>query len=551
MKMKVVASLAFLLNTLLFGSYYSVAKEMLGRVDPIVFIFLVMMTLVPPALCIIAVSWRNMTRAAVKSGFLLGSCLYLGLCMLAVALKYNTATGTAFFPSLNGLVAALFTWMFLRQPITKGTWFAGLVSVVGAVMLMMNASMGGPRGALIAFLGGLFCTFYVFLADREQKDPAAYWPLFGVELLTMALWANLVALLFGNWQVVNFVLPKDVGIVLYIGIGTTFLPTLFTVLLQKYISPVTVSFIYILEPILGAVVAFLYLHEVLPLDGYLGGGLIVAGALIHTWGALERPASRLVLRRKLSVAGERVHTSFVGVLVYPLLCCAVGVFIAYKLGGFPPSAWRDLYRLSPQIPSLLHQGQGGAVFLLIAQSCSWLIAWVSLIVMGCLATYRAVGKLSAAPAPTEVVSVDVRTLRQMGYMPYTRSARRRRKVENPRVQRRRQQRRERLVHMEARLRTRAEQDILHELSEADFDDWAEFDTQYDMPAPHVTGRKSGKIRLVACPDKDWSGAPSIKNGLLAEACEEQPVQMSREQYNDAFGHWAYWDDLGTTEVRER
>ena len=53
MKMKVIAGLAFLLNTLLFGSYYSVAKEALERVDPIVFTFFVMMTLVPPAICII------------------------------------------------------------------------------------------------------------------------------------------------------------------------------------------------------------------------------------------------------------------------------------------------------------------------------------------------------------------------------------------------------------------------------------------------------------------------------------------------------------------
>ena len=413
MKMKVVAGLAFLLNTLLFGSYYSVAKEALERVDPIVFTFFVMMTLVPPAICIIAFSWRQVNREAVKSGFLLGSCLCLGLFTLAVALKYNSATGTAFFPSLNGLLAAICTWIFLRQPISKATWFAGLVSVSGAVLLMLNASIGGARGALIAFIGGLFCTFYVFLADHEQKGQTAYWPLFGVELLTMGLWGSLLALLFGDWQTVHVSLPKDVWVVLYIGIGTTLLPTVFTVWLQKYISPITVSFIYILEPILGAVVAFLYLHEVLPLDGYIGGLLVVAGVMIHTWGTVERP-QRLRVVRTQSLAGSALQTSWFNALVYPMVCSLVGVLLVYKLGGFPPAAWFELASVSPQLPGLLQGAHRLDTLLLLGQSLSWLLAWGALIALGGLAMYRSAAKLLAA-TPTEDLDLDVRTLRQVGY----------------------------------------------------------------------------------------------------------------------------------------
>ena len=45
-----------------------------------------------------------------------------------------------------------------------------------------------------------------------------------------------------------------------------------------------------LEPVLGAIFSNLYLHEVLSFNGYLGGALIVAGAVIHTWGSASRPA---------------------------------------------------------------------------------------------------------------------------------------------------------------------------------------------------------------------------------------------------------------------
>jgi len=229
---------------------------------------------------------------------MLGVCYCLGVFALGLALKYNTATGTAFFPSLNGLLAAIFAWIVLRQPISKITWLAGIVSVTGGVILITNASVGGAVGAAIAFIGGLLLTLYIFLADREQRGKE-YWPLLGVELLTIVLGASLVVLLFGDWRAVHPLLYKDIWIILFIAFGTNFLPTLITVLLQKYLSPVTVSFIYILEPVMGAIMAYLYLRETLPFYGYIGGMLIVTGVIINTWGMAERSASDLPDKKDL------------------------------------------------------------------------------------------------------------------------------------------------------------------------------------------------------------------------------------------------------------
>jgi drug/metabolite transporter (DMT)-like permease len=282
--MKLVAGLAFLLNTILFATYYSVSKEALGRIDPIIFSFFEMTSLVPLALCVMLFSWKDMNRAVVKRGVILGSWLFLALITIAIALKFTTATGTAFFPSLNGFLAAFIAWIFLRQPVKKPTWVAGVLSVAGTILLVLYSSTDTLRGSMIAFLGGVFFTCYVFLTDYLQKDDLAPWPLLSVELLTMALWSNLVVLLFGDWRGVHPSLPHDLWVVLYVALACTFLPTLITVLVQKHLSPVTVSFIYILEPVLGAIIAIIYLHELLPIQGYIGGLLVVVGAIIHTWG---------------------------------------------------------------------------------------------------------------------------------------------------------------------------------------------------------------------------------------------------------------------------
>ena len=126
MKLKGIACLLFFLNTVLFATYYSSLKRGDGRIDPIVFSFFEMILLVPIAVCILIWTWQDVNRAVVKHGVILGSWLCLSFFTIAIALKYTTATSTAFFPSLNGLLAAFIAWFMLRQPIKKSTWVAAL-----------------------------------------------------------------------------------------------------------------------------------------------------------------------------------------------------------------------------------------------------------------------------------------------------------------------------------------------------------------------------------------------------------------------------------------
>ncbi len=456
MKMTIVAVVAFLFNTFLFATYYAVSKEAMGRIDPVVFNFFVMASLVPVGVIFIIFSWREMSREVIKSGALMGSCLCLGLCTLAVALKYNSATSTAFFPSLNGFLAAICAWLFVRQPINKATWFAGVVSVGGALLLIFNAQIGGPRAALIAFIGGLLCTFYVFVADHEQKGKNAPWALFGVQLITMAIWASMIALLFGDWQAVRPAFPRDIWAVLYISLGTTCLPTLITVCLQRFIAPLTVSFIYILEPVLGALFSYVYLHESLPLNGYIGGGLIVAGALIQTWGTAGQVlSSEQALQTQFLQVKRQMQFTWFTALIYPLLCCGIGAFVLVRLGGLPPRAWSELLHMLPQITLLVQHGHVLLVSFLIGQALSWLLAWVVLLVLFGLALVRTRLLLMAQPEPLPLplparsVELDARLLRQISISgARTRIPVKVRKMEDPRIRERRVQRKKRLAGAE-------------------------------------------------------------------------------------------------------
>jgi drug/metabolite transporter (DMT)-like permease len=389
MKMKHIAACGFLLNTIFFATYYSVTKEALNRIDPIVFTFFEMVSLVPFGLIILFCTRKHLTRAIIQRGILLGSTLCLALFTIAIALKYTTATSTAFFPALNGFLAAIIAWAVFREPTRPQTWVAGLISLSGAALLIFSSSLGNLRGTLIAFLGGLFYTAYIFLCDHEQKDESEAWPLFGVELLSTALWACLVVLLFGDWQAVHPELPKDIWVILYVSLACTFVPTLISVILQKYISPVTVSFIYVLEPILGALIAYLYLHETLTAPGYIGGAMVVVGALVNAWGTIGRSAAR----RVVVPASARESGTWVSAILYPGLCALVGAGLLYYLSGFPPASWRELLQVWPQMTAQGGTVQGIDVTLLLVQAAGWLIAWISVVVLGWLALYHLLQRL--------------------------------------------------------------------------------------------------------------------------------------------------------------
>ncbi len=257
--------------------------------------------------------------------------------------------------------------------------------------------MGDWRGMTIAFLGGLFFTCYVFLADHQKQEDLAPWPLFGIELVTMAGWAMLIALLFGDWQSVHPSFPKDIWVILYIAGATTFLPTLITVLMQKYVSPVTVSFIYILEPILGAIVANMYLHETLPLQGYFGGGLIVVGTIINTLSVSWGPNRARSFESAFTLLDQRIHRSFISLVSYPLLLLGISFVLLFRFGGFPPIAWFELYRLWPGLSALLQQGNGTFVVLLVVQASCWFIAWVTFSTMVILTIYHIVTSMISRP----------------------------------------------------------------------------------------------------------------------------------------------------------
>ena len=286
--MKYLAYSSFLFIVMCFGTYYAVTKEALGRIHPTLFACGTMLLLFPVALILCLLVRKDITREVLIRGSLLGGCLCAVTLLLTVALQYTSATATAFFPCLNGLLAALFTRLTLRRHVPRLTWCAATLALLGMGLMTASTtiSLNEWRGTLLAFLGSVTYTGYIFLFDRllvgYQTDRlSGFWPILGIQLLTLAAGGLVILLLFGDWHALH---PetRDLLALLYVGVFILLLPLLLASCLQRYVDPTSVAFIYTLEPVLGALVAFLYLHETFPLSMYVGQGLVLCGVLFQT-----------------------------------------------------------------------------------------------------------------------------------------------------------------------------------------------------------------------------------------------------------------------------
>ncbi len=368
-------------NVLLFAAYYSLTKGALARVDCVMFACGQLLLLTPVALGLLIAHRHRLTRSVLVRGSLLGGCYAFVLLSLSVAMSFSSATETAFFPCLNGIYAAIFAGLLLRQRQTRGTWITAIVAL-GGMILMIGSPLGAShwRGDCAALLGALAYTAYLFLVDRfivaspdahngggsAATAPSDRWPVIGVQLATMVGIAAVVALLFGNWNEVHPQLPGDLWVLACVGL-TVVIELWDSPFILQRVSPVSLSYLYILEPIASGIIAFLVLHEVMPMQVYIGEAVVLGAVIAQTVLSLIPPAATAT-RAVVPVAPARAPTGIVSGSM-PLLAIPAGVPVnslrngtdgavlrisAVKSLGFAVAPLRIVPSGPPTPPTLLH-----------------------------------------------------------------------------------------------------------------------------------------------------------------------------------------------------
>jgi drug/metabolite transporter (DMT)-like permease len=212
-----------------------------------------------------------------------------GACIVAVNFSYYVAidrvpVGVAVALQYTAPVLVLAgTAVIARRSPQATIWLAGALSLVGAVLV--SGALAGAQQTLdgLGLLAGVAAalTFAGYLVTAELAGRRGTHPvttLFIGFCVAAVIWT--VVLPLWNWPIELFADPQIAWRVVAVGLLGTLLPFGLVVAALRWISSALAGIAATAEPVLAALLAWLFLGQVLSVPQLIGGALVIAGVLI-------------------------------------------------------------------------------------------------------------------------------------------------------------------------------------------------------------------------------------------------------------------------------
>ena len=223
---------------------------------------------------------RSFTREHLAPGLLCGFFLFLAFMAQAISLDHTLATRAGFITGFYVVLVPLFSLLFFRVPPGRLVLVGAGVSLLGLYLL----TSGGHLGSLPLNLGdamalgcAVFAAAQITTLGRFAPGLDAFWLAFmqfSVVTAGAALWAALDGSL-------TLAVSRPVWwAVWFLALGCTVGAFWGQSWAQTYTTPARSAVIFMLEPVVGAILSYLWLGERLGAWGIAGAVLILLGILL-------------------------------------------------------------------------------------------------------------------------------------------------------------------------------------------------------------------------------------------------------------------------------
>ena len=241
--------------------------------------------------------WKNSMHLLTASGI----CLALHFGTWLMSLDRTTLTHSLLFVTAHPLVIIIGLWL-LRKPATKIQSIGALVGFVGAAVVVGGgASETGVSlyGDFLAFLGAVTVVGYLAIGRMVRGWMPLFLYAFPVTLVSavaLTAWAILSEGLTFNlddmtgafgWISITWILY--VG---YLALGPGLLGHTGINAVLRWIPPLTISMMLIMEPVIGSIIGWIVGVDSIPqIWTLIGGLLMVSGLALVTFDSESEEAS--------------------------------------------------------------------------------------------------------------------------------------------------------------------------------------------------------------------------------------------------------------------
>lgn len=225
---------------------------------------------------------RGIVRAVRESGwplFLAGALMLGSASGLVFSIKNTSIANTFIILSATPAMAALFSWLVLKETTNRSTWIA-IASVMIGIIIVTSGSFGSGHligDALAVFSVTCLALMFTLLRKYQEVSRLSCVALGGLFLATvMFFFAAPSTYSTNTWIIMAFM-----------GLFTAPMGRVLSMVATRYITAAEVSMTLMLETVLAAAWAFIFFNETPPQTSVVGGVVILITILFYTWSAMK------------------------------------------------------------------------------------------------------------------------------------------------------------------------------------------------------------------------------------------------------------------------
>ena len=266
------------LTALIWGTGFVVMKNTLSSVPPAAIIAIRYGIATLLAAVLFRRHLKDIARADVARGALVGLLLALAYIVQTIGLDY---TKNAFLTTVYVLLVPFASWLIFRQKLSRSNFIAAGLMLAGIGCLSLDGESGGLNiGDLLTLLCGVFYAAHIMAVERCQRKTNTY-ALIVLQFAFAAAFAAVYHLLFERGLPMSLHMDT-VGSLLYLSVFSTTVAMSLQNIGQSMAPASHASILLSLESVFGALASCIFLGEAVTPRMLLGFAVIFAALVVNS-----------------------------------------------------------------------------------------------------------------------------------------------------------------------------------------------------------------------------------------------------------------------------
>jgi len=206
-------------------------------------------------------------------GLIGGIILSIGFASYVFAMYETTVANTNFIIQTQTLFLAIFGYFFLKETISKLTFFCILLAISGIILMLGNSiSPGEMTGNLVAFIMPISFAILILIVRKFPE----------VDMIPLQLVAGIFAMLIGLLLSPTIIVSsKDIFLGFLAGFFQVGFGFIFITIGARSTPSAFVGIIMLTEAVLGPFWAWMFANEIPPLSVLIGGSIVITAVVLQ------------------------------------------------------------------------------------------------------------------------------------------------------------------------------------------------------------------------------------------------------------------------------